>query len=361
MKKLDWYILGKFMRSFFFTALLFTLVAVVIDYSDKVEDFHDKEIPINLIVDMYYLPFIPYINSLLWPLYALIAVIFFTSRMAYNSEIISIFNAGVSYYRYLLPYLIGAIFIACIHLVMTHYLVPVGNKKRVDFENFHLDKHAEKTKRNNIHLFLDDNTKVNIRYFNSSDTSAKDFRIERFEQGALREMLLAQSAKYIDSTNQWRLRDYTVRVFNKEKEQIYRQQFDILDTTLNLKPVDIISFHNDKQKLTTPELTAYIQRQIERKKGNTKEFVLEKNRRTSEPVTVIILTFIGVSIASRKVRGGMGLHLAMGTLIGALFIYFSRFSLMLTNSRNIPANIGIWLPNIIFAIVALWLIGRAQK
>ncbi|HKK87714.1 MAG TPA: LptF/LptG family permease [Saprospiraceae bacterium] len=361
MKKLDWYILGKFLRSFFFTALLFTLVAMVIDYSDKVEDFHDNKIPMDLIIDMHYLPFIPYINSLLWPLYALIAVIFFTSRMAYNSEIISIFNAGVSYYRFLMPYLIGAFFIACIHLVMTHYLVPVGNKKRVDFENFHLGKHSEKTKRNNIHLFLDDHTKVNIRYFNSSDTSAKDFRIERFEEGVLREMLLAQSAKYIDSTNQWRLRDYTVRVFDKQSEQIYREELDILDTTLNLKPVDIFSFHNDKQKLTTPELTAYIDRQVQRKKGNIKEFVLEKHRRTTEPVTVIILTFIGVSIASRKVRGGMGLHLAMGTLIGALFIYVSRFSLMLTNSKNIPANIGIWLPNIIFALVALWLVSRAQK
>jgi lipopolysaccharide export system permease protein len=361
MKKLDWYILGKFMRSFFFAALLFTLIAVVIDYSDKVEDFYDRDLAFDLIVNMHYIPFIPYINSLLWPLYALIAVIFFTSRLAYNSEIISILNAGVSYIRFLRPYFVGALFIALIHLYMNHLVVPNGNKKRVDFENLHLGKHAEKTKRNHIHLFLGDNQKVNIRYFNSRDTSAKGFRIERFEGGSLREMLLAERAKYNSQTGSWQLNDILVRKFDIQNEEIFRDRKLQIDTVLNLKPVDIFSFHNDKAKLTTPQLTAHINRQKERGKGNVKEFELEKHRRNSEPVTVIILTFIGVSIASRKVRGGMGLHLALGTLIGSIFIYLSRFSLMLTNSNDIPAILGIWIPNIVFSFIAVYLISRAQK
>lgn len=361
MKKLDLYILKKFLSTFFFTALIFTIIAVVIDYSEKIEDFYKDEIPLDLIINMHYIPFIPFINAVLWPLFALIAVIFFTSRMAYNSEIISILNAGVSYWRYLVPYICGALIIGSLHFYMNHYIVPQGNKKRVDFENIHLGRHSEKTKRNNIHLFVEDNVKISMRYFNSRDTTARDFRIERFDEGQLVEMLHAKRGRYIREEEKWRLNDYVIRTFDGEEEHIYNYQRQQLDTALNLKPLDLYSFHNDKQKLTTPELRVFIDRQKERGRGNIKEFELEAHRRTSDPVTTFILTIIGVSISSRKVRGGMGLHLALGVLIGSLFIYLSKFSLTISNANDMPPILGIWLPNIIFSFVALYLVSRAQK
>lgn len=337
------------------------MIAVVIDYSDKVERLYEKSVPLEQVIQDYYIPFIPFINSVLWPIFALISVIFFTSRMAYNSEIISIFNAGVSYRRFLRPYLVGTLIIAGMHLYMNHVLVPNGNKRKVDFENQYLGKEAQQTKRNNIHLYVAENTKVSIRYFNTRDTSAKDFRIEYIEGGRIKEMLHAERAKYDDKKEVWRLNDYIIRKFDGDDESFYNHSSSAIDTALDLKPIDLFSFRNDEKKLSTRELQVFINRNKTRKKGNTKVFQIEANRRTSDAVTVFLLTLIGVSISSRKVRGGMGLHLAMGILIGTLFIYLSKFSLTITNAEDINPVLGIWMPNILFSFVAYFFIKNAQQ
>ena len=189
---LDKYIIKKYISTFGFVVLIFTLVACVIDYSEKADAYKQKMVTKKEIFLDYYPNYIPYINMLLFPLYALIAVIFFTSRMAYNSEVISIFNAGVSFRRLMRPYLFGGIVIASIHLLCNHYIVPQGNKARLNFEHKYIATTQDKGKTDNVHMFLDSKTKIYIGYYRKSDTTARDFRIEHYENSELTGIIKAE-------------------------------------------------------------------------------------------------------------------------------------------------------------------------
>ena len=358
---LDKYIIKKYLFTFLFTVMIFSMIAVIIDFSDKVEDFIEEPVTLKQIVVDYYANFIVYINGLLLPLYALIAVIFFTSRMAYNSEVIPIFNAGVSFKRLLYPYLLAASLIAGFHLLANHYVIPMGNKARLDFEHKYIWKYSDKGKTNNVHLFIGPDTKVFIQYYSKRDTSARDFRIEKIVDNQLVYLLKARRAEWQGRPNKWRLKDYEIRTFKGKKETYVDGKNKNIDTTLNLYPEDFIRYQNQKEMMNTTALKQFIKTERERGIGNTKIYDIEKHRRTSEPFTIIILTMIGVSVASRKVRGGMGLHLAMGVAIGAAFIFLSRFSTVFATNESLTPFLGVWMPNIVFLLVALILIFNAQK
>jgi lipopolysaccharide export system permease protein len=360
LKILDRYIVRKYLSTFGFVVLIFSLIACVIDFSEKVEDFIKSTISKKEIFIDYYLNFIPHINILLFPLYALIAVIFFTSRMAYNSEIISILNAGVSFRRLTRPYLVGAAIIAVLHLILAHYIVPMGNKKRLGVEHKYIHLNDDKGKTENVHMFLDPDTKIYINYYRKSDSSARDFRVERYDKNELRSIIKAENATWRGYPNNWRLEQVQRRTFDGLFESI-EQITPFLDTTLNLTPEDFVRYLNQTQMLTTTELRAEINKLEKRGVGNTKSYLIEIQRRTAEPFTIIILTLIGMSLAARKVRGGIGLHLAMGVALGAAFIFFSKFAVTFATLPDIPAAFGVWLPNIVFAGVAFYLLRNAQK
>ncbi len=361
LKKLDKYIIRKFLSTFFFVVLIFTMISVIIDFSEKVEKFIEEPITKREILIDYYPNFILFIHGLLWPLFTLIAVIFFTSRMAYNSEVISIFNAGVSFRRLMRPYLIAASFITVLHLVGNHYFIPRGNKIRLDIVYTYIWRDDDKGKTQDVHMFLSPDTKIYVNYFRKRDSTARKFRLETFEDGELVYLLKANSAEWIGPPDKWKLRDYEIRTFSDMHEQLIVGQGKEIDTTIAFTPADFVDYKEQQTMMTTPELSRYIENQRRRGVGNTQKYEIEKYRRTAEPFTILILTLIGMSIAARKVRGGIGLHLAMGIGIGALYIFFSRFAIVFATGQAIPPLIGIWLPNILFTAVAVVLVRNAQK
>lgn len=358
---LDRYIIKKFLSTFFFTVLIFTLISVVIDYSEKVEKFIEEPITRKEIVLDYYPSFIIFIDGLLWPLFTLISVIFFTSRMANNSEIISILNAGVSFRRLLRPYLLSALLIASLSYIGNHYFIPLGNKKRLNIEYTYFDHDKDKGKTRDVHMFVGPDTKVYINFYRKRDSSARNLRIEQYQDHELVNFIKATTAEWLGPPNRWRLRNYEIRSFDGLEEELIIGRGGQLDTTINLVPDDFVDYEAQQSMMITSELKAYINKHRARGVGNVLKYEIELYRRTADPVTAFILTIIGVSIAARKIRGGIGLHLALGIGLGAVFIFLSRFSIVFATGQTLPPLLGIWLPNLVFAAIALYLITRAQK
>ncbi len=360
MKKLDLYIIKKFLGTFFYSVLLITLVSIVIDFSEKIEKLLDRPTFYEIVFE-YYLNFIPWINGLLWPLFALLSVVFFTSRMAKNSEIISMLSSGMSYRRILLPYFIGSSFLAALLWIGNNYIIPRSSKIKNDFETEYFWKGNNKTLGNNIHCYLNPEEKIYIRYYRKKDSSGQTFRFERFKDKDLSYIIKAKKIKIKEAPNTWTLFDYEKRTFNGLDESILVAKGESMDTTLNLTPKDLIRNINLMENMSSSELRSFINVEKERGLGTAKKFTIELHRRTADPFTIIILTILGVAIASRKVRGGLGIHLALGIVAGACFVIISRFSVTFAHNLNIPPALGIWVPNILFTILAFVLVSRAQK
>ena len=361
MLTLDRYIIRKYLSTFFFTALLFTIISVTIDYSEHIERFIKKEITVKQILVEYYLNFIPYINGLLWPIFSLIAVIFFTSRMARNTEVVAMLNAGMSYRRLLRPFVLSACFLAFFHLLGNHIFFPRGNKIKLNFENTYLFPGNLKVKSNNIHMFIGPGEKVFISNYHKHDSSGAGFRLEQYADLRLIYLLKARTFEYIDSTQKWRLKDYDIRQWENGKETYTSGKNMQMDTSIKLYPSDFIYYVNDKEMMTSKELNRTIRYDRERGLGASRLMRAEYPRRWAEPFSIIILTMIGASVASRKQRGGMGLHLALGVSFGALFVFLGKFALTFSTNLNMNPMLAMWLPNMVFGTLAWYLFKRAQK
>lgn len=359
--KLDRYIIKKFLSTFFFVVLIFSLISVIIDWSEKVERFIESDITKTEIVFGYFPTFLFFILGLLWPMLSLIAVIFFTSRMANNSEIISILNAGVSFRRLLRPYMVAAGFLTILYLIGIHFVIPQANEHRMWLEREYFSSNQDQGKIRNVHMFVAPDTKVYVNFFRKRDSTARGFRIEHYEGAQLVSQTKAQNAKWTEATGKWRLSNYETRTFNGPEETLVNGLGKTLDTLISLTPEDFVAYKDQHTSFTTPELMAYINKQKSRGAGNLKKYEVELARRSAEPFTVLILTLIGVAVAGRKVRGGMGIQLALGILIGALFVFLSRFSATLSQSSGLPVFLGMWLPNLIFLGAAFYFISKAQK
>ncbi len=361
LKKLDVYIIKKYLGTFIFTILIFTLIALVFDFSDRVQKFIENDLSAAVVIKDYYLNFIPWINSILLPIYALISVVFVTSRLANNSEIIAMLGAGMSFRRILVPYLISAMAIVTVHLIGNHYFIPDSNKVLKEFENTYIFTRNVKSKNKNVHIFTSPTTKIFVRYYRQRDTSGVDFRLEEFDKESLKSILKANTIEWLGPPDNWRLKDYEIRSFSGEKEELVLGRGLTLDTALNFTPQDFVFNVNQKEMMTTAELNEYIVLLEQKGSGGKRIYEVEKHRRTADPFTVLILTIIGVAVGGRKVRGGMGLHLAMGVVIGAVYIFLSKVSITFTMNHEIAAGIGVWIPNIIFSLLALYLVKIAQK
>ncbi len=361
MLTIEKYIIRKYLSTFFFTALLFSIIAVTIDFSEHIEKFIDSRVKGREILFDYYLNFIPHINGLLWPIFSLVAVVFFTSRMARDTEVVAILNAGMSYYRFLRPYIISASILAVIYLIGNHYFFPNGNKQKLAFENTYIFPGNLRVKSNNIHLFIEPQTKVFIGAYHRNDSSGTGFRLEKYDDLHLTYLLKAKTFEYLKETGQWRLKDYEIRHWNDGKEHYISKRNMQLDTTFALYPSDFVYFINDKEMMTSKELLDFIKYEKERGVGTSKLMQSEFHRRWAEPFSIIILSVIGASIASRKQRGGMGLHLATGVLLGALFVFLTKFAVAFSTNLNVPPMLAMWLPNMIFGTLAFYLVQRAQK
>jgi lipopolysaccharide export system permease protein len=357
----DRYIIRKYLSTFFFTALLFSIIAITINFSEHIEKFVDQPVTKKEIFFDYYLNFIPYINGLLWPIFSLIAVIFFTSRMARNTEVVAMLNAGMSYSRFLRPYLLAAFFLSGIYLLGNHFFFPRGNKTMMKFENKYVFPNNYRVKSSNIHLFIGPESKVFISNYHTHDSTGTGFRLEQYHDLHLTYLLQAKSFQYLAGEKKWRLKDYTIRTWVNGKEYYYSGGQENLDTAIALYPSDFVYYTNDKEMMTSTELNRFIQYEKERGLGASRIMRSEYHRRWAEPFTIVILTVIGASIASRKQRGGMGLNLAFGVWIGAMFVFLSKFALTFSTNLHLNPMLSMWLPNLIFGSLALYLLRRAQK
>lgn len=362
LKILDRYILRKYLGTFFFIVLLFSMLATVIDFAEKVEDFVGKKDGPTWgeIFGDYYLNFIPFINSLLFPLYTLITVIFFTSRLAGGSEIIGMIGSGVNFYRLLVPYLLAASLIAGIHYVGNHYLFPNSSKVRVRFENTYIWKNNFNSPSENIHFMLDARTEVYIQHFNRQDSTGRNFWLMHYDSTGTRRptTLIAKTIKS-KGGNKWQIKDYRVRTVEDMTERLHTARS--LDTTFNFVVGDLVRRDNYHQAMTTAELDEYIAKERSRGMFDPILYEVEKHRRTADPFTNIILTVIGLSIASRKTRGGMGWHLVIGVLISAVFIFMTKFASTFATNAGFAPLLAMWIPNILFSFVAAYMLLKAQK
>lgn len=341
--------------------LLITMISIVIDFSEKINKFIDHDLGTITVLKEYYLPFIPWINGFMWPLFSLIAVIFFTSRMAKDTEIIAILSSGVSYYRLMVPFIVAASILAGLLWVGKNYIIPYSNKYKNDFEYEYLTKKHSQTLNNDIHFFLNPLEKVHVRYYRQRDTSVQGFRIESFDDGKLVRTLKAERLLYGGEPKKWTIKDYEIRTFDGMEESLTIAKGKELDTILNLTPADFVQNTKLMENMTSGDLRSYIKREQSRGVAAAKNFIIQLHQRNSEPFSIIVLTIIGLAVASRKVRGGMGLHLAIGIILGAAYVMIGQFSATFSNNLSFPPALGAWTPNIIFSIIAIYLVHRSQK
>lgn len=361
LKRLDKYLIGNYLKAFGFTVLIFTLIATIVNFSEMVQRFIDNEVPWGSVAVDYYLWYIPYINAQLVPLYALIACIFFTSRLAGNAEVLSMLNAGMSLSRIARPYVISAAVIATVGLLLNHVIVPYGNAHRLAFERDVLNREKDLGRHSEVHMFIAPGSKVYVRYYAKKDSIARDIRLENYDGPRLVSMLSASRAEWRGEDSTWRFHNSNFRTFDGLDETFVEYRRKALDTTLALLPSDFIRYKYEKDQLSTGGLMRHIRKERDRGVGNTRAFEVERDKRTAEPLSVFVLTLIGLAIAGRKTRGGMGINLVSGLTLGLVFVFLSRFSHTLANSAAVPTWVGVWTPNVLFAGVAALLLSRAQR
>ncbi|WP_276131749.1 LptF/LptG family permease [Polluticoccus soli] len=358
MKKLDWYIVKKFLSTFFFAIIILAVIACVIDYSEKVEDFVEKKAPAMAILN-YFKNFIPHISALLFPLFIFIATIFFTSKLAYKSEIIAILASGVSFQRFLRPYLIGAGFLCALSLFANHWVVPNANKQRLAFEDKYIHSASIMSDRN-VHLRLSKDLYVFVQSYDYTANVGYRFTAEVIEGQLLREKIMAERASYDSVKKIWTLFGVTIRKNDGLKESLDFVP-ELKKTYPNFKPSDLEEDDAIKEALNTIELDKYIAREKLRGRETLNFFYVEKHRRTAQPFAGFILTIIGVCIASKKVRGGSGLHLALGIVISATYIMAMQLSTTFATKGGLNPLIAVWIPNLIFGVLALYLYRKQIK
>lgn len=358
LKKLDIYIIKKFLGTFFFALVLIISVSIVFDLSEKIDNYIESEAP-AIEVFNYYLSFIPYFANLLSSLFTFIAVIFFTSKMAYNSEIIAMLSNGISFRRILVPYLISAFFIALFSFLLMAYVIPHANATRINFKYTYLRKSSFHTQRN-IHMQIEPEVYVYMKTFRHKRNTGYKFSLEKFNDGELESKLLSDRAKWDTASNKWILMDYYIRDMKEgRKDEIITGSRK--DTTLALKPSDFSENSEMGATLNLDELNQAIQRKRLQGAGNLESFLIEKYRRFSYPFSTFILTLIGVFLSSRKIRGGMGMQIGIGITLSFAYILFMRFATMFALSGGIEPMIAVWIPNIIFTGIALSLYRFAPK
>ncbi|MCF0191613.1 MAG: YjgP/YjgQ family permease [Marinilabiliaceae bacterium] len=360
MKKIDFYILKKFLGTYFFIVGLIVCIVIVFDLVEKMDDFLDTHAPVKSIIFDYYMNLVPYYANMLSPLLVFIAVIFFTSKMAGQSEIIAILASGVSFRRMLYPYFLGATIIAIMSYFLGSQVIPLANRTRIDFENIYV-KTRKETGLSDMHMQVSPGVFVYLgRYYSFRETGDR-FNIEKYEEKRLVSRLYAKTITYDSISNRWKLNNYTQWNFDKDGISHKISQGTEIDSTINILPSDFKKERKSFEMLTSSELNDHITQLRERNIGNTEEFEIELRKRQATPFAAYILALIGVSLASRKTRGGMGLHIGIGLVLSFIFILFLTVSSTFAVNGGMNAILAVWLPNIVFGIIGIFLYRNAPK
>jgi len=358
MNKIDWYIVKKFLGTFFFTLTLILLIVVFFDISEKIDEFLKSEVTIKSIIMDYYINFIPYFGNLFSPLFIFISVIFFTSKMANDTEIIAIFNSGMSFKRLLKPFMISAVFLGILSFVLGNFIIPSSNSERIHFENKYL-KNKSYSSAKNIHMQIQPGQYIYMESFNSTRNIGYKFTLENFKNGKLASKLKSDYIEYDTLSHKWTINKYEVRVFSDNGEILSNGA--IIDTFLNLSPHDFTKRKSLVETMNMFELNDYIAEEELKGSEQLVYHKIEKHKRVAFPFASIILTLFAVAIASRKTRGGIGIHLGLGMLIAFTYILFMQVSTTFATNSNLVPALAVWIPNLCYMLLAGVLLYKASK
>lgn len=359
MKRLDTYIIAKFLGTYFFSIVLIISIAVVFDYNENLAKFTANNVSTRELLLDYYLNFIPFYSNLFSGLFVFLSVIFFTTKLADGSEIIAIQAAGVSYKRLLLPYLFSATIIAAISLALGSYVIPKGNVKRVAFENKYKRNKQMQMWADNVQLQVEPGIITYMGHFDGNTRTGYQFTIDKFESKKLISHLTAQSITYdtiSDVRFKWHMRNIQIREMRGLRESITK--YEQLDTIITMEPNDFLFFAHQQETMTNAELSEYIDRQKMRGSAGLSEFEVEYHKRFSSPFSAFILTIIGFALSVKKKKSGMGAGLGLGLALSAAYILLQTISTSFSTNAGLHPMAAAWTPNILFTIIGICLLRK---
>ncbi len=358
---LDWYIIKKFIGTYIYSIVLIISISIIFDVNENLAKFTQYQAPLKAIVLDYYMNFVPYFANLFSPLFVFIAVIFFTSKLAGNSEIISMLAAGVSFKRLMRPYMISCVLISLVSFYLSAYVIPHGTVIRQNFETLYKNK-RKNTAADNVQLQVGKGVIAYIQHYDNTYKRGYGFSLDKFENKKLVSHLTAAEIQYdtiSDSKFHWTMRTWKIRELKGLKEQI-TSGFQ-RDTTILMEPTDLVYSKGQQETFTSPELHDYISKQIDRGSGNVVQYQVEYHKRIASSFASFILTTIGLSLSSRKRKGGMGLYLGIGLALSFGYIMLQTVSATFAINAGTPPMLAAWIPNIIFAVVAYFCYRKAPN
>jgi lipopolysaccharide export system permease protein len=358
LKKIDLYIIKKYLGTYFYSIALIICIVIVFDISEKIDDFIEKEAPLEAIIFDYYLNFIPYFVNLFGALFTFIAVIFFTSKMASDTEIIAILSSGVSYKRMLYPYFISTLVIAVLSYFLINYIIPPANQVRLDFEENYI-RNTFRYKEKNIHRQIEPGVFIYMESYNNFYDIGYKFSIEKYKDGKLESKLISSYIKWDTTKNKWTVNNYMIREFDSLSEKIISGKR--LDTTIAISPEDFSRRLTFVETMNKHQLDNYIEEQKMLGADNIEALLIEKYKRFSYPFSTFILALIGVTLSSRKRRGGIGINIGMGLLFAFSYIMFMQVSTVFSINSGMNPLLAVWMPNISFTIIGIVLYRFASR
>ncbi len=358
LKKLDFYIIKKFLGTYVLSIILIISVAIVIDITEKMDDFYNEGLDFKTIVLEYYIYFIPYYTNLFSSLFVFLSVIFVTSKLAFNSEIIAMLAGGISFKRILVPYLISAAIIAAATFYISSEIIPPGIRERLKFEYKYVEHKKFESSLDHQQLRISDNEIIYVERYDIAKNIGYKFSYDRFNGKKLEERITAMRIQY-DSLYNWTAYNCMQRKFVDLKEEV--NTLDVMKLELNMIPKDFTKIVKEYEQLTTSELIEYLDTQSKRGLSGLNAYELELQKRIANPFAAFILTIIGVSVASRKSRGGTGFHIFIGFLLSVTYILFNMVSSSLTIKGGVNPTLSVWLPNVIYLAIGIYLYKIAPK
>ena len=361
LKRLDRYIIAKFIGTYIFSIILIISISIVFDVNENLAKFSTYNAPLKAIVFDYYANFVPYFANLFSPLFVFIAVIFFTSKLAGNSEIIAMLAAGVSFKRLLRPYMVSAALIAAVNFYLGGYVIPKGNQVKMDFEAKYKNKERNLSA-NNVQLMVQPGVIAYLQQYDDVTKTGYGFSLDKFENKKLVSHMTASVIRYdsiSDSRYHWKAQSYKIRTLKGLREEI--ESGAVIDTLIQMEPMDLVFSKGQQETLTSTELSDYISKQVERGSVNVVQYEVEYHKRIATSFASFILTMIGVSLSSRKRKGGMGMYLGIGLALSFGYILLQTISATFAINADTPALLAAWIPNLLYVIIAYFCYRQAPN
>ncbi|EHQ25175.1 LptF/LptG family permease [Mucilaginibacter paludis] len=357
IKIFDWYIIKKYLGTFVFTIAIFIVVIVVFDVSEKLDNFLKNNVSLKEIIFEYYAGSIPFYIDMLSPLINFLAVIFFTAKMANQTEIVPVLSSGASFNRFLRPYFICASLIFIVSLLADIYLIPFTNKLKITFENAYVV--LEDPTKSDVHIKLDEHTFVYMQSFDNASKTGYQFTLEKFDGDVLKQKLTANKIVYDSLKRVWSIQQFDTRYVNGLREKMVHGEKK--DTVLDMVPADFVLHNNIYSAMSRKELDNNIKKEEYRGTGVINDMLIEKYKRFVHPMASFVLTLIGVSLSSRKVRGGVGLPLGIGFFLCFAYIVVDQFAVVFSLKGGLPPIIAVFIPNTLFGLLGYYLLRKAPK